>query len=593
MSGKKLRPGAGQGLQILGSRSRPGIWSAGARSLTLAVVLNGLLTACSGETGGSDVVGPSPAPPPAPPPPAAPPLPAVSTNDSVQASDPVPAALEVVAHVSARSSTSRHGAAGNVADEVSYVSFPPMTVQTTRDSARIRNPAAEAEVTAPLFRGGLDPVAVPATVGDSLDIWIFDDDTVAVRFVAETPPLKAPNVVRSVPARGETSVPLNAKVVVILSEPADPATVSPANFQLLLDGVTIPAEVTAEGRGFIIHIAPAEPLERFTEYEVRISDQIRDLSGDRMDAGVSFGFTTGSPAAGKIAYDRMEFTSSPGGSPEQRPRAIFVVEADGSDIRRISREPEQGYHDTAPEWSPDGTKIAFQRKILWAGPASIWVMDGDGRNAVQLTDTPLRDDTGPTWSGDGTEIAYLSWGDDGGRIMLMNADGTNPRYLATPSGWSPDISPDGTKVLFVSYELGDWDPYCRVEELYNCAIYVVNTDGSGLTQIEPELGNYPRWSPDGSKIAFVKNIRMGSEGEIDLSTLYVMNADGSDATPVVSDRIVSPDWSPDGSRITYESAERYPSLRGAIVTVYVDGTGWTTVVPHDYPNSNGHPSWAP
>jgi Tol biopolymer transport system component len=513
----------------------------------------------------------------------------VSTNDSVQVSDPVLAALDVVADVSARSSTSPRGAAGNAADEVAYVSFPPMTVQTTRDSARIRNPAAEAEVTAVLFRGGLDPVAVPATVGDSLDIWIFDDDTVAVRFVAEVPPLKPPNVVRSVPSRGETSVPLNAKVVVILSEPADPATVSPATFQLLLDGVTIPAEVTAEGRGFIIHIAPAEPLERFTEYEVRISDQIRDLSGNRLDPSVSFRFTTGSPAAGRIAYDRIEFTSTSGGRPGQQWTAIFTVNADGSDIRRVS--PEQGYHDSSPEWSPDGTKIAFQRQT--SGPASIWVMDGDGRNAVQLTDSPLRDDSGPTWSGDGTAIAYLSWGDDGGRIMLMNADGTNPRYLATPSGWSPDISPDGTKVLFVSYEPGDWDPYCRVEEFYNCAIFVVNTDGSGLTQIEPELGNYPRWSPDGSKIAFVKNIRMGSQGEIDLSTLYVMNADGSDATPVVSDRIVSPDWSPDGSQITYESQERFPSMRGAIVTVYVDGTGWTTVVPVDYPNWNGHPSWAP
>ncbi len=405
------------------------------------------------------------------------------------------------------------------------------------------------------------------------------------RFVAVVPAHRPPKMVRSVPARGETSVPLNASVVIILSEPADPATVSPGNVQLLLGGVVVPAEVTAENGGLFIQLVPAEPLERFTEYEVRISVQIRDLSGDPLDAGISFRFTTGSPAAGKIAYDRTEFS---GGF--QQPTAIYVVNADGSDIQRLS--PLTALNESRPEWSPDGTKIAFQRgRFNVAGNADIWVMDADGENATQLTDNS-RWDSDARWSADGSQIVYYSCDEDTGcRIVLMNSDGTNPRDLA--SGWDPDISPDGTRVLFVHYEPGHNGPYCRVEEFYNCAIYVVNTDGSGLTQIEPELGNYPRWSPDGSQIAFVKNIRMGSEGGTDLSTLYIMNADGSDATAVVTDFIVNPDWSPDGSQIVYQSVEPYPSLRGAIVTVYADGAGSTTVVPHDFPNFNGHPSWAP
>jgi Tol biopolymer transport system component len=346
----------------------------------------------------------------------------------------------------------------------------------------------------------------------------------------------------------------------------------------------VPADIGLSNRGLFIEIVPADPLERFTEYEVRVSNQIRDLSGDALDAGISFRFTTGSPAAGKIAYHRMEFSSPT----RQEPKAIYVVNADGSDIQRLSPPTTMG--DSRPEWSPDGTKLAFQRGFIDGDNADIWIMDADGGNAMQLT-ANSRSDSDARWSADGSQIVYYSCSASRCAIMLMNADGTNPRDLAT--GWDPDISPDGTRILFSYYEPGSDGPYCSVEEFYNCAIYVVNVDGTGLTQIETELGGYPRWSPEGSKIAFVKNIRLDSEAVVGLSTLYIMNADGSDATTVVTDRIVNPDWSPDGSQIVYESSEPYPSLRGAIVTVYADGTGSTTVVPHDFPNWNGHPSWGP
>ena len=67
---------------------------------------------------------------------------------------------------------------------------------------------------------------------------------------------------------------------------------------------------------------------------------------------------------------------------------------------------------------------------------------------------------------------------------------------------------------------------------------------SGSAEIPASL--MPSWSPDGKKIAFIRNFR-------DNRDLYVMNADGSHQRALTHDaaREASPDWSPDGSRIVY------------------------------------------
>jgi hypothetical protein len=62
-------------------------------------------------------------------------------------------------------------------------------------------------------------------------------------------------------------------------------------------------------------------------------------------------------------------------------------------------------------------------------------------------------------------------------------------------------------------------------------------DGTGLTDLGQ--GQIPKWSPDGSNLLF---------GRFDL---FVMNADGSNVTQVSSGGAFIGEWSPDGSRITY------------------------------------------
>lgn len=120
---------------------------------------------------------------------------------------------------------------------------------------------------------------------------------------------------------------------------------------------------------------------------------------------------------------------------------IFVMRADGSDVRQIT-ESAEGWASLAPEFSPDGTTIVYVLQDP-EGDRDIYAMDAQGRNHRRLTD----DGWGhhhPTWSPDGTMIAYERFAKEPvPDVWIMNADGTGKRrltddddYDAQPA-WSP------------------------------------------------------------------------------------------------------------------------------------------------------------
>ncbi len=162
-----------------------------------------------------------------------------------------------------------------------------------------------------------------------------------------------------------------------------------------------------------------------------------------------------------------------------------------------------------------------------------------------LTPTPT---PSPTPQGGGEWIVFASRpnADANSDIYVMRPDGSGLRRLTNGPGnnWSPDLSPDGRRVVFVS----DRDR--------NKQLYLINIDGSGLTRLTYTGDNYdPAWAPDGQQIAFVSarsgtqrteiwTARIGDRG-LELSTLTLVTYDNYD------DR--DPSWSPDGSRIVYAS----------------------------------------
>jgi hypothetical protein len=188
-----------------------------------------------------------------------------------------------------------------------------------------------------------------------------------------------------------------------------------------------------------------------------------------------------------------------------------------------------------PPPSRDMSKIAF---AVWPN-GGIQVIDADGTNGHVLTS--VEGDFSPAWSPDGSKIAFdRNQGDQfAGDIYVINADRSGLKRLTADGSddSDPAWSPNGSKIAFGR----------------NGAIYVMNaSDGSGLIALT--TGGYdfhPTWSPDGSRIAFASS-RLGT------NAIYVMAADGTSIRQITSDSLPDyhPWWSPDGQRIAFHATLR-------------------------------------
>jgi hypothetical protein len=83
-----------------------------------------------------------------------------------------------------------------------------------------------------------------------------------------------------------------------------------------------------------------------------------------------------------------------------------------------------GNSDEWPDWSADGSRTAFVAYIFNSSNRAIYVMNADGSDIVQLTGD-LDDAYHPSWSPDGSRIAFVISRDGDSDIYIMNADGSN------------------------------------------------------------------------------------------------------------------------------------------------------------------------
>jgi len=269
-----------------------------------------------------------------------------------------------------------------------------------------------------------------------------------------------------------------------------------------------------------------------------------------------------------------------------------------------------------PSWSPHGYRIAYWSRPREAGQGEdIWTIPAGGGEAVAIT-KDLATDWNPVWSPDGkylyfcsnrggsmniwrvpideksgavlgqpeavttmgaaTSAQHLSFSRDGRRLAYaaleeirnlrkVAFDPVTGKTVGEPVSltrgsmqlWFPDPSPDGE--WLTCYSMGQ-----------QRHIFIIRTDGSGLRDLTDDVHRYqwPRWSPDGKRIAF-------SSSRTGKNELWVINRDGSGLQQLTqnSGAHYSP-WSPDGTKIAY--ATHIPKND---CVIFQPGKAWSEQTP--------------
>ncbi len=520
------------------------------RSMSWLAGLGLLITAlsCSGDS--ADPAGPADPNPPVDPPP-------VDDQSAVVVTEPV----------LLQTAISGFAALASADEEVSYVSYPPGS-QPEADTATVLNRTRDLVTGGPMVDGGLDPIPVPASIGDTLVITTYRQGIIFESVEREVPERNPPVIVRTDPPRGKTRVPLNSRIRIVFSEPVDGATTTPTSVRLLRNGQADVATIELAVDGLSLDLVPDAGLRSSSTYTLVVEPDVLDLLGDNLEEQFSSDFeTVPAQLQGEIVFESKRSGRS----------EVWTMKTDGSDLHQITDQIAGGAA-TGPVLSPDGRQIAFSL----AQPASgddwdIYLINVDGTGLTNLTDHPEFDGWRPAWSPDGSQIVFFSTRDDpiNDEVYAINVDGTNVRRLTNNPAddaiatWSPD----GTRIAWETNREGDFD------------IWIMDADGTNPTAltVDPADDEWPAWSPDGTKIAF-DTWRDGNR------EIYVINIDGSGLANLTVDPgwDSAPAWSRDGSKIAFSSD------RGGGIDIWVmDADGSNPVNLTNDGWGDFFPSWSP
>ena len=176
---------------------------------------------------------------------------------------------------------------------------------------------------------------------------------------------------------------------------------------------------------------------------------------------------------------------------------IWIVNIDSSGLTNLTHG--SGGDIFSASWSPDGSQIVFA-----GSDRDLWIMDVDGGERTRITQDATHQ-SNPAWAPDGSLIAYCSLPVTAGLlgsddIWVIEPDGSNPQQLTdTGDACLPAWSPDSAQIAFTAWVFA---PDFSGDQ---SDVWIMNRDGSGqrnVTNDPTRFDSAPAWSSDGSTIAF-------------------------------------------------------------------------------------------
>jgi Tol biopolymer transport system component len=290
-----------------------------------------------------------------------------------------------------------------------------------------------------------------------------------------------------------------------------------------------------------------------------VNGVVESASGSWKNGGRRNALTACPSGVGELAYNSTEPDSLGRLSAD-----VFLICTDGSGKRRLTASP--GY-DGAPQWSPDGRRIAFISDRHSGGrpgapsAANLYIMNADGSDVRRISDR---------------YVGNFSWAPDGHRVAFVSVAGLTPEDSADANRWAAKRD-----------------------------IFLINDDGTGLVNLtnSPGAENFPAWSPDGKEIAFAWRGRLGDRTLAapprtpaeDWADIYVMNADGGDVRRLTVNTVgvsgccedTAPRWSPDSRWIAFISKRDGNS---ELYKMHRDGSEQTRLTQDS--TFDGYPAWS-
>lgn len=250
-----------------------------------------------------------------------------------------------------------------------------------------------------------------------------------------------------------------------------------------------------------------------------------------------------------------------------------------------------------PAWSPDGQRIAFSADRIdpTAAPGDarndLWVVDADGTNLRMLVSCSLPCNTvnAPVWSSDGRKILFgqddLPAGPGGVPTtfefkVLDLASNTTTTVLSRHDGMPVELaswSPDGSQIVYTRARLSPGG--AEIGKALFAADLTGGTERQ-LTSWDTFAAN-PQWGPNGW-IVFATN-DFGIEQPNAASNLFLIKPDGTGLTPLTTFaagtvRACRPSWGPGGTSILFTRFDPALDLR-QMETIRPDGTGLALAIP--------------